>query len=90
MTQFALILLASKIPSPLSRTVGSQLRGDSILAFGLNILPANWVALNTLFLETGGSTCNRNRLCAVRTLLMSTSVPSSEEAGPAVFVHSDS
>lgn len=52
MTQFALHFWHLKT-FPLSRTVGSQSRENSVLAFGLKILPANWAALNVLFLKLG-------------------------------------
>lgn len=38
---------------PLSRTVGDQSRGKSVLAFVWGILPANWAARNLLFLTPG-------------------------------------
>lgn len=50
MTQFAVNFWHPKT-FPLSRTVGNQSKGNSILAFGLKILPANWAALNVLFLK---------------------------------------
>lgn len=64
---------------PLSRTVGDQSRGNSILAFVWTILPANWAALSVLFLKPGEA--QEQRLCTVRTFVMSTLSQRERQAG---------